>query len=913
MATNVDTRHIGRRDELLDKVQITNRTTREEAAPNIPKASTIFRQQSQQAPRVVAANLFDSEPPELDESPIVSSTRNSDRKPPVNLFMDDANDDDDDFDIFGAKKTESVVTGETHSSKVVQISIAPKPIKSINLFDDDDDDDENDNALFGRAAIVENMSKSTIASSAPKSPILSKPAKNALFQNLFDDEPPEDDFDFLTKPSAATIAAIKEEFDFAKENVSSVKVAQPLEIENVPDAVKGDPIRIEPASELETEKRTTKKLLSKINLFEDDDDDDESFEKLAGSKIEIASRKDVESTASLVAQPTAVVEAELPPPLTINLFDFESDEDPFNDTLKPNAPVFDESFESIVAPVKKVENVNYVSSHLFDDLPPDDDDDNFLATPAPTNTKQPSEFYNDFSETVTISNASVSTSQYSFIFNDQPPPDDDLFQSAAKPKKSIAKDSEFSRKLNVFANPEKAAEPTAPIINKPKKLNIGNFDINVAALLPGAKRTVSRSDAAIPNSDRIDGELESVETISIANRVDVNVDEAKRLKNLTRNRAKVQMRRPSTRRGRQQQYQRTLQVGDDTKIDSNSQTVVDTTKIISQNTVVAVHAAEPVAPKSSVRPEEKIQPESVPDDIKSVHEAIPDEKLANKIDKIEQQPPTIESSDLSFLDDSDDEKQDDDDWINVIGTISKTSIATKATQEITTKTKITDSLFGDDIETNLATAEIKSNVNSISSLAFAGDKPPPLLQLSSIFDDIDQSEDDNDIFTPIPHSVEQSSLPRIQAPKTSSSLFDGDDEDDDFFGQPPPLPAAKRNNQTAVIDAAVVQPTISLFGDESFDDDDLFATSKSAIKGTRALAMVSAKATVLNNSKREVASGKLFSDSDGDDEDDLFGSKAKPSSIVAQKSVASNAMQNRITKSTVSSVTDQDPLADLLK
>lgn len=984
-STNIDS-HPGLRDELPYSIQRANN----------PTADTIFRQPHQPASRVVAANLFDSEPPELDEdaSPILPSTQNAARKS-VNLFLDD-DDDDEDFDMFAPKKTESAPA----IGKAPQIE--PKARKPINLFEDEDEIDE---ALFASSAILENKPESSIANTATKKSILSPmPTKNSLLKNLFDDEPPEDDFDFLTKPAAVVVGRQKEVV-----TATSVSV-KPNETEKEAEKEEKDSISTVPLSKFVKEKVPAEQLLSKINLFDDDDED--SFERLIGSKVETVNRnestlaklsvvvqpeavdddddgfekligsKAVDKEKSMSAfddqifvQPKAIDSLEKPPRLSKQIFDDDSDnDDPFIDAPALNASEAsvqdsnDDLFETIAPKKAEKPTFNYASPHLFDDLPPEDDDD-FVTTPAPSATKQPGEFYNDFSETVTVSTAEASISQYSYLFNDEPPPDDDLFQ-AAKPNISAMKhsDSEFSRKLHLFANPEKAVDEPAEaaiVTNKPRKLNIGNFDINVAALLPGAKRTVSniKSDAVSP-SDRIEDETESVTSSTIAKSVDIeNVDGAGRLKNLNRNRAKVQMRRASTRRGRLQQYQRALDAADETIPDSIEEVGKEVAPDNGNPHITAMTAKEavPLEPEPSAIPnkiEEKVQPVAVTAKIELPNEpAISNKKPEVVIPGSDEQPPAIKSTDLSFLDDSDGETLEDDDWLsNVIGPTAKTATKSKSPQNIASKSKIETSLFDADsrteVKADLPVAQIKSGANASSNLTLPSDIPPPVRQSNSLFKDLEDPEDDDDIFSPVPsHSVQKPPLkssslfkdidesggekpPPLQQ---SDSLFDNLDEpedDDDIFSPVPahsvtkkqtapkshslfddddenhddlPLPEAIKSTIAPV----AVLPTMSLFGDDVSDDDDLFGAPKSAKKQTKRVATTSNMATVLNSKK--IPSGKLFSDSDDEDDDTLFGSKAKPPSVAATKAVASSAVQNRITKAKVSSVTDQDPLADLFK
>lgn len=884
----------------------------------------------------MAANLFDSEPPELDEAPNMPTAQNAGRKP-VNLFSDDYDDDDDGFDIFAAKNTESVsVVGQATGSK-----IDPKAMKSINLFDGDD---ENDDALFGSQAVAEKKPKTSILSSMPP--------KNALFQNLFDDEPPEDDFDFLTKPNAAAIHR-KEEIAIKNDVAEPVKVPEKKVLVNT----------VEPLSRPIKDKSPVKQLPSKINLFDDDFDEDDSFEKLIGSKIENVIEKKAALDVEQVSVRPKVTDVVEPPPLSKNLFDDESDAD---DAPASNAPTLSESdakddfFEPIPPPVKKEEKTtfNYASPHLFDDLPPDDDND-FMAVP-PTETKQPGEFYNDFSETITVSSAEATKSQYSYLYSDEPPPDDDLFQSV-KTKKTIARDSEFSKKLDAFANPDKVINELPKAVaatNKPKKLNIGKLDINVAALLPGAKRTVSniKSDA-FSASNRLEDETESVMSPTIVKRVDIeNVDDTGRLTNLTRNRAKVQARRPSTRRGRQQHYQKSLEVADDTEEKVNDvapemENFSNKVPVVKEAVPTASNSAKTVEPESLASPvkiEEHISTDELTIETKSAIESTKETKeeaktkIQTELDPstteksfpavVEQQPPPLKSTDLAFLNESDDEALGDDDWLpNAMASTKNLSTESKASSAKASKTEFASSLFDDDenFEWKADLPPPVAKVNTISSIAFSSDKPPPLLKSNSIFDDFEEpDDDDDDIFSPMKQQRPVSAVTSAPAPVTTlapvpdpvpalaptqqtkaTSLFDDEDEiDDDLFGKSAPLSEVKRK----AVARAAVQPSKSLFGDDmSDDDDDLFGAPKTTKKDIKPAVAAGGQPTVLNS--KQVTPGKLFSDSDGDGDDDLFGPRTKPASIAATKSVPPTATQNRITKAKASSVTNQDPLADLLK
>lgn len=843
--------HSGQRDEFAESIQkIKN-----------PSTNTIFRQSTT---RELFANLFDSEPPELDESP----TQNSDRKP-VNLFLDD-DDGDGDFDIFSTKETESQhIIGNASNARPFDQEV----VKSFNLFEDEN------GALFD-SSIIEKKIKSSILPSSPP--------QNASLPNLFNDGPPEDDFDFLTKLSALVSES---PIPVVKINVRS------YEVEKHPEEVNKNSINAETLSKSVTEKTPEKRLLSKISLFDDDDnddDDDDSFAKLIGSTVRIVNQNEMESKSLGDVPPTIIeidrdsfeplvgskeqikkksistlddkrlfVEPNHPnvverPSAMVNTLHVDELklEGSFVETLASIAPELSVLYPNGDDPtaVKKEESLafNYASSHLFADLPPDDDDD-FVATPVPIEVRQSGlgEFYNDFSETVTASNAEATKSPYSYLFNDEPPPDDDLFQTT-NPKKTIS-DSDFSRKLDIFANPKQMFGESSNVTSKPKKLNIRDIGINVSALLPGAKRTESKIKGdVVPSSDVPGKEIKSVSSVAT---VVEHVDNVGRLINLTKNRAKMQSRRPSTRSGRQLQYQKTLEDASNAEVTSSEEIVnqIAPNTENSQYTVV----------------QEIFQAETV------------------------QKSPVIKNLDLSFFDDNDSGDADNNDWF---------SNAIESTRQTATESDEDELDWNVDQPAAKTMAEVNTNCNGMKP----DDKPWPLHSHTSLFNDLEELEGEDDILSSVPYSMQKSVIESLPA-KTTNSLFDDEDEKvDDLFSK-----TAPSEPKRATFPPLVAVPTKSLFGDDFSDDDDLFVSATSAKKENKLVSTSHEKETVIN--RRKASSGKLFSDSDGDDDDVLFSSKLKPPFNVVARTVVPNTTQNRNTKVKASSGTEQDPLTDLLQ
>lgn len=529
--------------------------------------NSIFRQQKSPNVSHVIPTLIDSDPPDLDD---ISSTRTVHR--PANLFLDDENDPDD-FNIFDDKTTKGGKQANDQREHTQNSTSTINQIKSINLFADDeddnfdsflpaksktgtaaansvkstqkitnlfddDDDDDFDDELFLKPA--ESAPKPSAPATIFTNPL---PKKDVFSNNLFNDEPPDDDFDIKT----------------------TAKVGESANAENgLGDKPKviAKPEKSKETASLVESKKPTNLFNNQLNLFDDDDEDD-AFEKL------IASTKNKK-------------------PIEKNEILFESeDKDVTSDLI-------DKKTEETKAPEiqsnKKSNLFNPVN--LFSDTPPSDDDDEqlFGGVSSPSVKKKPTEiskhkteFYNDFSDTVTAPKSQTLSND---IQSKSPSYEKPIGISSEKsschePEKlpnvepktidsseTDGKRSDFLKKLDAFANPssniEKTETATAQKARQPKKLNIGNIDINVAALLPGAKLTKSteRNDSKESTDEASDDVPAKTPNAPTTTKIlsEDNVDDSGRLTNLNRNRAKNLSRRPSTRAGRRQQYQKSIQI-----------------------------------------------------------------------------------------------------------------------------------------------------------------------------------------------------------------------------------------------------------------------------------------------------------------------------------------------------------------
>lgn len=581
----------------------------------INASNSIFRPQKMPTTSHVIPTLIDSDPPDLDDTPNIRTPHK-----PANLFLDDENDPDD-FNIFDDKNA------SVKRDNDQKIAAATKDrTKSINLFADDDndnfdflpstskttantnvkrpepnvtnlfdDDDEDELFLHPSEPSTTRTPRSTILANAPK--------KDVFNCNLFDDEPPEDDF--LTIATTKTVQSIS--------NIPSNKTAT------------------------ETQNKKSSDLFNKMNLFDDDDDEDDGFEQLitptkketpkpqskSKSKSEIDFMAEIDDTIDKIDKKSdeLVIKKPEKPKFAdpIRLFGDEppSDDEQLFSSKKSGSIKTSEKNKEVnlnieseksnkidtkPAPQQTVKSKLTDPIRLFDDMPPSDDDEQLFSSAPSTSTRQPQTkeksiestkqstgvFYNDFSDTITSMPKPMETKISVNLFNDEE--SEDMKQPAEEKQSKIepksaeitgidglkdGKRSDFLKKIDAFSNAasgEQKPEPTSPQKMKPpKKLNIGNIDINVAALLPGAKRSKSIEKSDISNEELSDDKKSDDQLSPLADKSTIsqvvsqdNVDSSGRLVNLNRSRAKNLSRRPSTRAGRKQQYQKSMDTEDQT-------------------------------------------------------------------------------------------------------------------------------------------------------------------------------------------------------------------------------------------------------------------------------------------------------------------------------------------------------------
>lgn len=771
-------------------------------AKEVNTSNSIFRQQK--APNVshVIPTLIDSDPPDLDDMP---NTRTMHK--PANLFLDDENDPDD-FNIFDDKTTKGVKQDQQQhtqkststvnqiksinlfaddeddnfesflpaKSKITAPDMVKSPPKITNLFDDDDDDFDDELFLKPAESASKPAAPATIFSNA-------LPKKDLFSTNLFNDEPPDDDFDIKTPE----------------------KVVQPASAGNSsrdkPKVVASPEKSKETASTVESKKQSDL-FNNKLNLFDDDDDDD-AFDKL------IASTKNKK-------------------PIEKNEILFES---------KDKDEVADKKREEKKAPEKQSNKKSNLFNpvNLFSDTPPSDEDDEqlFGGVSSPTVNKKPAEilkqkteFYNDFSDTVTAPKSEpLSNDKQSKSPSYEKPTGVASEKSSGRESEKLpnvepkiidssetdGKRSDFLKKLDAFANPssnvEKPETASATKPRQPKKLNIGNIDINVAALLPGAKLTKStkRSDSKESTDEASDDVPAKTPTTTKLLSQD-NVDDSGRLTNLNRNRAKNLSRRPSTRAGRRQQYQKSLESEEQAEESSDQTDKPD--RMPEKRTVNSTPVIQAPAAAKIVQENKKAIDETPANSPKN----------EQKSPEIEQKSPKVEPK-------------------------------PKVEKEFKPKSPTKKVIFDDDpFEADLSPEDIR-----IAPKSIANSSEKPEISVESQPSDPRKSPE-------IIEQTEQSNVNDNKKKNLFSFLDDQDDEDDDFLGvEQPKVPAQSEpvvksevsvKATPAYIDelppdldlvddksysgkTVMSENALSLFGEDDDDDDDfdsgaIFSTGKSA-------------------------------------------------------------------------------------
>ncbi|KAL1395924.1 hypothetical protein pipiens_002773 [Culex pipiens pipiens] len=835
--------------------------------PVVPPVSSFFRgntqqQKQQQARKTV--NLFEDEPPPAD-SDVTPSTSQPAAKKPVNLFIESDEDGDDSFN------------NNFNRSE-------PTPKKLDDALNNNDDEDD----LFVPVKQSVNGATRRIA-------------------NLFDDEPPLDDFDEIFKPKG----------DRKKPVAGGKLVLPPIGIKSTPVASpvkKEEPVAAKPSIEVSTPKKG-------VNLF-DEEDDEEMFKPTASttpSKPKVNLFDDVDSGDEVV--PPVVVSSSSSKPASQpsiraeilkkkSIFDSDSDEEddeealfgsvvekakepePLPRTVEP--PVMEVAPSKIETPVVEVSPVREKPPIPDEppeeeepwDVPPDDefphvsnDIDYFLTTNTisggaekkleePLKVEEPPQI-----EAVAEPPANLSVpepkSALSFnsigLFDDVPPPDDDEFDEVRPGQQQ----------------PAAGGDPAEDIFGS--RPNSGN----AAAAKPNHRYLFMDDDGPPPDDrDEVD-ERKQEPTPPVSTKISAIIGEMRQKGEVEEVREKPKINRLSA------------------KVNINVNALLPGARRPVAAPAVPDEPEVPEVKPPQAEPElgtgkltqlnkgrAKIQTKRKPPSRQT--------RRANYESSLEQDVPAEESSKETRVVVGSEVKPQ-----HVEVTAAHIQIPNQLLASELTRKLAQPKLEDEDLEESKplpAALEPKK-----SAVAIATPKAS-----SKLFSD--DETDDDDLFgklaktapanPPPPKQVAQIPAPPKPTPSTKQSIFDESDDDDDLFSKSKPAVARVAPAATSTQPSKPKPPSEkkvkSIFSSDE-DSDDIFGSSKKK-------ALPPPKAV-----EKKTATKSLFGTSDGDDddEDDLFGTKSKS----APKPTSSQP--KKPDKPTIVAATSapapDDPLADLLR
>lgn len=392
---------------------------------------------------------------------------------------------------------------------------------------------------------------------------------------------------------------------------------------------------------------------------------------------------------------------------------------------------------------------------------------------------------------------------------------------------------------------DKPVPVLSPARKTPGKLSM-NLNINVGALMPGARlppkpaaeqNSPSEEEDAIKPVSKVRSQMvlppvvrsPSAPVVS-SSRIDSS-DNSKLLNNeLAKSRARIQVkRRPSTRRGRQEIYEKSLSmIASEEALEDEAQNKRDklfpsasSSKIAERSKTLSKLFTS--ASSSMIVNRSQNLSSSVFDELDDEDEFEPETKKSGLEPKVtknpllfddepppsEPKPSAVQTNKISvFYDDEDDtrllvekqkkdeeqekKKDEEQEKLSQLKTESKTTTTVEAKVE---STNLSQSVFGEDSDEDLFGKFQKPAQKNAPASQSVKSK-----QSSSLFDD----GDDDELF---PTSKKPVTAPLA---KKASTLFDSDDEAE-TISKSKPKPAEQPKKQ-------------SLFGDEDSDDGDLFSS-----------------------------------------------------------------------------------------
>uniref|UniRef100_A0A1B0CYN3 FAM21/CAPZIP domain-containing protein n=1 Tax=Phlebotomus papatasi TaxID=29031 RepID=A0A1B0CYN3_PHLPP len=697
----------------------------------------------------ISTNLFNEEPPVDDFHEVL-------KKAPVNLF----DDNDDEFNSFMSSLSTSTKKNSQIEKKASENLTKPK---LSNLFDDDDEpDDFFDTLLKGskskvkpqpakreiqsqkkdvkaqdmknevpkeevkkdesKAEVKKDVSKEEVEKDVPKADVkheipmqitktdekLPTKSKN---MSLFNDSDDDDDIFAGAKKKTETTKKDQDQKESLEDKLSKHETVRSSADEKPSPSQDNFPeIKAMPEESPESIQEVQRNKEQKEILIQDPPQKSDEVKNVADS-FEAKPPEDwLEASQNFHAGPPPLPSD----PSPTNIFNEPPVDEEFPTAKRESkAPgLFDDledDEDDFFVPKSQLERPHKSTNlFLFDDLPPDDD--------LFVDRKVVSEvFYDDFAESFPPEVTSVNATGNSYLFNDQPPADDWHEEKVKSEKKSLFStsssqdepDEVFASARSLIKSHENPENPPEEPINKPKivpnKLN-KTMAINVAALLPGAKRpsfkNAQESSRDNPPNETLDippeSPKEKVEEVSKEldeKIVEVTDDSGGLLTNLNKNRAKIpQKRKPSTRRGRQETYRKSLIVENDEKQENTHNSLFEDDPSEKDNIGKLASVEEPVRNKKL--------PQVITDDLFS--ETDPEIAIETEKNEIVRETKAMKTSEKprnslqknsqsvsKSLFDSDDEDDSD------IFSTKKPKNVSKSTSEPTKIAPKSTSLFGD--------------------------------------------------------------------------------------------------------------------------------------------------------------------------------------------------------------------------
>lgn len=516
---------------------------------------------------------------------------------------------------------------------------------------------------------------------------------------------------------------------------------------------------------------------------------------------------------------------------------------------------FEETETKIIKEIPNANAFGYSAIPLFNELPPDDDD--FLSHSVAPPPLIPEPNFDDDEETIEKSSFEIPEKQ---------------LESFDESDRVVTATSNIKSKLDLFAKSQEIPVASQRESKKiPGKIN-SSLKINVNALMPGARLPIAKKTEELSYAREKDDNFNDAETIkqvlesndSSSSTIDTSSVGKNNNSNLLNNeiaksRAKIQVkRRPSTRRGRQSVYEKTLSVN----IDENNEQKQDKdeeeeekNKNIYKSTPINISkdAIETLAPKTeqsnltqSIDEAKFNEPPAIASTNLS-HSILTDKELQQNVNKmsIHEQLSNAQRKSNNFF-------TDEPPPLNITKSVDS------AIQKVTTS-KI--SVFYDDEDETKQMLEEQKRMQESNEHKKLSDQ---------LFDNVE-----DDIFGEKNPNVESVQKFTRKDASQSKFLFE-DDNNDDIFAK-----VTRPKNELAKQSQLLVKSK-PLFEDEEDDDDALFGISKKSkteiVKKPSKLfdSDEDQKGSIIFAKASTIKKKSLFGDdSNEEDDDDLFSSKPK--------------------------------------